>query len=56
MDAMNKRKWRVHSHRKLWLMPCYKISLQLEFRGETKVITAKSGVSELSTSEGNNCL
>ena len=56
MDTMNRWKWRVHSHQKLWQIPCYKISLTLELWGETKVITSKSGGSKLSTSEGNNCL
>ena len=56
MDVMNKRKWRLQSHQELWLKQKYKTSLQLELRGETEVITSKSGGTEVSTSEGHGCL
>jgi len=52
MDVMNKRKWRVYSHQKSWLILRYKTSLQLELWDETEVITSKSGGIEISTSEG----
>ena len=56
MEVMNKWKWRPQSHQKLGLLLQYKTSLQLELWGETEVITSKSGGTEVSTSEGNNCL